>query len=186
MKEEDYIRGIVDHNPKVLNLIYKNYAHRIQGYITKNGGTVDDAKDVFQDALMVIYNKAKRDDFQLTSKFSTYLTGICRFTWDRKRRKKANNTVTIPEDDRFINESDIEKEVIRREKHNIFRQHLLQLGESCQKILLLFFAKKSMDEIAQEMGFKNGHTARNRKYRCQKELEAKIKKDSRYLELKVN
>ncbi len=185
MREEDYITGIINHDSKVLNLIYSNYAKRIQGHIIRNGGSADDANDVFQDALMVIYNKAKKGDFQLTSKFSTYLTSICRFIWDRKRRKKANNTVTIPEDDRFINEKDIEKDIIRREKHHVFRENLLKLGETCQKILLLFFQKKNMEEIAKAMNFKNGHTARNRKYRCQKELEKLVKNDSRYEELKI-
>ncbi|MFK7947674.1 MAG: hypothetical protein AB8G11_08795 [Saprospiraceae bacterium] len=41
-----------------------------------------------------------------------------------------------------------------------------------------------MDFIAEKLNLKNAHTARNRKYRCQKELENFVKTDLRYKELK--
>ena len=132
---------------------------------------------------MVIYNKAKNENFELTSQFYTYLFGTCRFLWDRKKKKKSNNTVTIVGDERYINDSDIEKDIIQREKHNLYKENFVKLGVFCQKLLQLFYSKKSMAEIAILLELKNEHTTRNRKYRCQKELEKLIKADARFAEL---
>lgn len=184
METKNYIKGLLAHDPKVLEAIYSDFSGRIQYHIQQKGGTVDDAKDIFNDALMVIYQKAQLPDFQLTSQFYTYLYSICHFMWDRKRKKKANNTVTIPEDDRLILEEDIIADIEKREKQRIFREHVASLAEVCQKILRLFFDKKSMTEIAAALNFENEHIARTRKYRCGKELEKRIKADSRYTELK--
>lgn len=184
MENKDYIAGLLAHDSKILETIYSNFSGRIQYHIQQKGGTVDDAKDIFHDALMVIYQKAQSPDFQLTSQFYTYLYSICHFMWDRKRKKKANNTVTIPEDDRLILEENIIIEMEKREKQRVFRENVAKLGETCRKILRLFFEKKSMTEIAAALDLKNEHIARTRKYRCGKELEKLIKADNRYSELK--
>lgn len=183
MKDRIYIEGLLQHDKEVLEKIYKNFSNRIESHIIKNGGTVEDAKDVFQDALMVIYNKSQQKDFQLTSQFYTYLFGIARFIWIRKNQKKSNNTSQLTNEDIYKLDTDIEADLIAQERHNIYRSNFKKLGEQCQKLLELFYARKSMEEIAQIIGFKNGHTARNRKYRCQKKLEQMIRSDARYKEL---
>lgn len=185
LDNKQYIAGLLAHDSKVLKAIYANYASRIQYHIQQKGGTIDDAKDVFHDALMVIYQKAKSPDFELTSQFYTYLYSVCHFIWDRKRKKKANNTVTIPEDSGLTIEEDLEENILQRERHLIFKQNFQKLGQFCQQILQLFFAKKNMTEIAKVLDLKNEHTARTRKYRCQKELEKLVRSDVRYLEIRT-
>lgn len=185
MREQDYIKGIIQHDSQILDIIYQNFAFRIQQHILKKGGTVEDAKDVFQDALMVIYHKTKKEDFELTSQFYTYLFGVCHFVWDRKSKKKANHTVTIPDNNRYKSDSNIEQDIIYRERHKIFQDNFSKLGAFCQQILTLFYHQKNMQEIAEQLDLKNEHTARNRKYRCQKELESLIRNDRRFEELKV-
>ena len=183
MNNTDYIEGLLNNDRKVLELIYANYSERVKNHIVKNGGTVDDAKDVFQEALMIIYNKAQTPDFELTSQFFTYLFGICRFVWDRKRKKKSNNYMTIPSENGYIDNEDIEKDILTRERYKVYEYNLKQLGEFCQQLLISFFKGENMETIAQKFNLKNAHTARNRKYRCQKELEKLIKKDGSYREL---
>lgn len=185
MKEKDYIHGLLNHDSKIIATIYKNYAPGIQQLVLKKGGSVADARDVFQDALMIIYHKAKTEGFELTSQFNSYLFSICRFIWDRKRKIKANNTVTFPEVDRYSSKEDIEQALINRERNKIFEDNFSKLGTFCQQLLQLFYDKKNMQEIAAQMNLKNEHTARNRKYRCQKSLENAIKKDDRYVSFKV-
>jgi len=185
LEDNKYIKGLLAHDSKVLEAIYANFSGRIQYHIQQKGGTRDDAKDIFHDALMVIYQKAQSPDFQLTSQFYTYLYSICHFMWDRKSKKKANNTVTISEDDRFILGENVISDIEQREKQRVFRENLAKLGDVCRQTLRLFFEKKSMTEIAILMKFDNEHVARTRKYRCGKKLEELIKSDSRYTELKT-
>lgn len=181
----DYIKGLLQHDTATIELIYRNYADRIKLLVQKNGGTTEDARDVMHDALMIIYQKAQEPHFQLTSQFYTYLYGICLRLWDRKRKKKSSQTVTIPADSGYTSDDDVEGAIEAREKQQIFRDAFQQLGQFCQQLLELFFAKQDMAEIAQKMNLKNAHTARNRKYRCQKKLEELVKSDARYQELKL-
>lgn len=186
MDKQDYINGLLNNDHKVLQKIYSSYANRIRHHIIKNGGTTEDAKDVFQDALIIIYKKAQSDDFKLTSKFYTYLFGICWNLFDRKMKKNARNSMTNPDFDGYIYDSSLEQDIFEREKHKIYTDTFRKLGASCQKILELYFCKTSMEKIAVKLNLKNAHTARNRKYRCQKELEEMIQADIRYKELHQN
>ena len=184
--DQKYIKGLLNNDSEVLRAIYVNYADRIKHHVIKNGGTADDAKDVFQDALMVIYNKAQSEDFKLTSQFYTYLFGICHFIFIRKLKKKSNNSVTSDNFEGYTSEYNFEQDIFTREKYKIYQDHFQKLGIICQKLLENFFAKKSMEEIATILNLENAHTARNRKYRCQKELEKMIRADVRYSELQKN
>lgn len=182
MNNKTYIEGLLQHDKKTLEKIYKDFSKRIETHIVKNGGTVEDARDIFQDALMIIYSKSQSKDFELTSQFYTYLFGIVRFIWVRKRQKKSNNTVSLDKDDTYNLNVDIEADLIAQERQNIYKNSFMKLGIFCQEILELFYTKKNMGEITQIMGLKNEHTTRNRKYRCQKKLEEIIKSDIRYKE----
>jgi len=117
LDNKNYIEGLLKHNREVIAAIYKNYTPSIQQLVLKKGGTIADARDVFQDSLMIIYHKANKPDFELTSQFNTFLYSVSRFVWDRKRKKMANNTMTIPADDRYISEEDIEQDLINRERN---------------------------------------------------------------------
>jgi RNA polymerase sigma factor (sigma-70 family) len=183
LNNQKYIAGLLNNDYAIIREIYENYADRIKNHIIKNGGTADDAKDVFQDALMIIYKKAQSEGFELTSQFYTYLFSICRFTFERKGKKNARNSVTNTDFDGYTYDSNFEEDFLEREKYKIYQDHFQKMGLACQQLLELFFAKKDMEEIADILKLQNAHTARNRKYRCQKKLEKMIQADKRYLEL---
>lgn len=183
MQDQDYITGLLEGRDATLKAIYKNFAGRITSHILKYGGTREDAKDVFQDALIIILQQAQSPDFQLTSQFYTYLFGICNLVFKAKRRKKSNQTVTITEEATLRDSFDIEKEITQRERDKIYKRNFGKLGEFCQQLLQLFFKKKNMTEIAEALNLKNEHTARTRKYRCQEKLKELMKKDPFFNEI---
>ncbi|MGH1437177.1 MAG: RNA polymerase sigma factor [Lewinella sp.] len=178
--QRKYIDGLLTHDSKIIESIYRNYSHRIEHHVVRSGGSSEDARDVFQDALVIIYHKAQSPDFQLTSRFYTFLFGICFRLWERKRKKKSFQTMTIPVDAGYISDDDIEEKIFEREQYKIFLAAFEELDQICQQILTLFFAEKSMEEITQQTNLKNAHTTRNRKYRCQKKLEKLVKDDIRF------
>lgn len=183
MIDTTYITGLLDNNPVVLRNLYATYAGRIEALVVQRGGTTHDARDVMQDALLIIYRKAQAPDFELTSSFYTYLYGICRFVWLKKRAKKNQNTVTLDAVDGYSSDDELEQAYTERERQQVFTDSLAQLGETCQRILRLFFARTPMVEIAELLELENEHTARTRKYRCTKALEKRMKADPRYAEL---
>ena len=183
---KDYLSGLVRKDKSVIDAIYRDFARRIAAQIKKWGGTREDAKDVFHDALMIIYQKAQSPEFELTAGFYTYLHSVCYFIWDRKRKKKANNTVTIPDRAGYKSADNIEAAVEARERDEVFRESLNKLGSVCQQILRLFFRGTTMERIAQLVGLDNAHVARTRKYRCTKKLEEIVRSDVRYRELRTD
>lgn len=179
-QKDPYLLALLNQDKRGIEQIYLDFGQPIAAYIRKHGGNAHDAKDVMQDALLVIWNKAAEPDFELTSSFYNFLIAICRNIWLRKRKKKDNNTVTLNGLEGFSDEQSFVEALENNERQLLFAEHLKQLGQGCQRILKLFFQGKSMRFIAQTLGIESEHAARNRKYRCQKKLESSILKDKRF------
>ena len=80
-QDQRFIRGIAKGDIKILEEIYAKYSDPIVKLVRQHKGTKDDARDVIQEALTIIYLKTKKTDIQLTSKFLTYFFAICRNIW---------------------------------------------------------------------------------------------------------
>ena len=185
MHEINYLPAILSGDRAALKQMYAALFPIIRGLIRDYGGSEDDAKDVFQDAVIVLYEKAQQSDFQLTSKFSTFFYGVCNNLWRSRQQKKSASEVTIPDHAKYIADSSAEVDLLQVERGKLFYRALRQLGGDCQKLLELFFQKRNMDEIAQEMGFASAGYARVRKSQCKDRLVELVKNDAEFPELKT-
>ena len=183
MQEINYLSAIISGDRVVLTQVYTTLFPSIRRLIQEHGGSEDDAKDVFQDAIIVIYEKAKQPDFQLTSKFSTFLYSVCQNIWRSRQQKKSSAELTIPEHAKYIADESFQADFLQVERGKLFYKALRQLGADCQKLLELFFQKRSMDEIAQAMNFASEGYARVRKSQCKDRLVDIIKNDPAFQEL---
>lgn len=137
--------------------------------VTNNNGTEDEAKDIFQDAIIIFWQKVRSDDFQLTSKISTFLYSVCQNLWRKELERKSKQTNEIADIKEY---SDFD----RQERENILHSCMNELGETCRKVLMYYyFDNFSMQEIAEKLGFANADTAKTKKYKCKKELDDLIK-----------
>ena len=177
-----YIEGIASNNSKILEEIYQKYSKAILKLVTNNNGTVDDAKDVIQESLIIIYKKAQDQEFKLTSSFFTYFYAIARHVWWKMLRKNKANEVSIDENLGLIEESNVETAILKREKHNFYLSKLDALGEQCRQLLQYHTQGKRVKEIVQLMGFSSEGYARKRKFKCKEQLIKLIKKDQKYQE----
>ena len=64
-KEDSIVEGLRTGRKKTLNQIYRDYFPVIKDHVIKNSGSEDDAKDVFQDAMMAIFQNVSDEDFEL-------------------------------------------------------------------------------------------------------------------------
>ena len=151
-------------NTKVFSLIY-NFYPLIENYILSNNGSKEEAKDIFQESLVVFYQKVKTPNFEMTSKISTYVFGVCKNKWLKTLRKKKKTTELnedtyqlAEEEKREINEDEIISYV--QEKLNI-------LGDPCKSLIIFHeFHRLKWAVIAEKMNYATAHTARNQKYKC--------------------
>ncbi len=184
LPNEYYITGIKTNNRKVVKKIYSDFLKNIEQYICANSGTKAEANDIFQDGLIILFNKIQTDTLVIQSTFGQYLFGICKKLWLRKLNKiKRTNEINegIVFEIKEENVTDIE--IIEREKQKLYEEKFKLLKPSYQKILTLYFEGKSMSEIAQIMGFKSANYASKRKHQCQEYLKELIQNDKRYQEL---
>lgn len=179
-----YLDGIRNNDSKIINDIYKQFFPAIKIFVEKNKGKLEDAQDIFQEALISIFRRLKDNSLKIEYAFNTYLFTICRNLW-YKRTKKADFHVTSIETTPLSDKEDglITDAITKTDKYRLFTTKLKQLGEDCQKVLNFHFTKKSFKEIATAMGYGSEEYARRRKYLCKNKLVELVKADVRYKEL---
>jgi len=183
-KAEEILNGLRNRETEILDFIYDKYFYQIKVFINQNNGTEEDAQDIYQDAILIIYQKTKQDNLTLHCSFNTYLYSVCRLLWLKQLEKRKLKKLFIEESGKFIelNEDYLSLNE-RNEKYKIYQDHFKKLSYSCQKILELFLAKVQLKEIAHILGLKSDQYVKKRKHQCKEKLIASIKNDPRYKEL---
>jgi RNA polymerase sigma factor (sigma-70 family) len=144
-----------------------SYYPVVRKHITANSGSRQEAEDIFQDALIVLFNKVKAGNFELRSGLNTYLFGVCRLLWLEELRKKDKKISSEKLAFEELAVSYIETDLEEDNKAKQAQQAVEKLGAKCKQLLELFYFKKtSMKEIAQQLGFATEGVAKNQKYRC--------------------
>lgn len=182
--DEQILKGILRHDNLILQYIYKQYYYSINYFIRKNQGSEDDASDIFQEAIIIIYRKIKENDLIFEkSSFKGYLFSVCRFLWLKqleKRRiekEKLNDSLPYHED---LYDDNFNELVEKNERYGLYQKHFSTLSTDCQKLLQLFFEKVSLKEIAKVMGYKSEKYAKKRKFKCKELLINRIKQDAEF------
>ncbi len=152
-------------------VLYKEYYKMASYYILRNSGNEEDAQDIFQDALVVFYEKTLQDNFKLSCSIKTYLYAIIRNLWLKKIR---DNKLSLAAKDfeQVIALEENNEVLIKEEKYNQIENALGQLGEKCREIIIKFYYyKKKMTEIAEELAYTNADNVKNQKYKCMQQLK---------------
>lgn len=155
-------------NDLALSKIYDLHYNEIARHIFRNGGTTEDSEDVFQEALIILYEKVRQPGFVLDGRLSGFLLGISKNIWLKKLRRlrqqnqivQSSRAVTIQ-----VAEEPLHYEL--PESRAQLMKLLSMLNEDCRTILrLYYFERLSMAEIAKRMGYNNAQVAKNKKSRC--------------------
>ncbi len=141
--------------------------------IINNNGTEHDAKDIYQESIIILHDKIKSGDFELTSKLKTFLYSVCRRLWLKKLSHKSRFSEDIKDyEDHFSVESDLEQHEEKDQQFLLMNSALTQLGEPCKTIIEDFYIhSKSMQEICEKFGYTNADNAKTQKYKCLQRLK---------------
>lgn len=169
MNEKEIFERICKGDEKALEFVYQKYYRMMTKLVITNSGTEEEARDVYQDALVVFWQKATSRNLVLTSKMSTYIYSICQNLWrkelDRKKRLSSEEKDTP-----------VMVDTESEERERILAKCIDQLGETCKKVLMFYyFEEMSMQDIADKLGFANTDTAKTKKYKCKKKLDELVK-----------
>ena len=170
MKDRVILERIGQGDERVLDYLYKKYYRMMVKLVTDNSGTEDEAKDIYQEALLAFWQKAASRKLVLTSKISTYLYSICQNLWRKELEKKKRFSYEEVDDEEYQNHE-------AKERLKIVSDSIAELGDVCQKILMYYyFDGLSMADISKKLNFANTDTAKTKKYKCKKKLDSLIKK----------
>lgn len=164
-------------NKDAYEILYLRYFPVIASYIKQNRGNDEDAQDVFQEAIIVLFEKVKHPDFVLTSSLSTYLFAISKNIWLKFLRD--DKFVVTDQLDETLHNTELlvhgEEDVDLFEKVDSW---LNKITKHCQQVLrALFFYNQSIERLMGIMGWKNRHTADNQKYKCIQQLKKSSKRE---------
>jgi RNA polymerase sigma factor (sigma-70 family) len=174
--------GIRKQNEQVIAEIYTRFFPSVRHYIYRNNGTRDDARDIFNDAIVVLLQKAREDKLNLNCSLKTYIYAVCRNLWLKKINAEKVEEISFSDiEDTLDGASLIEESFFDFNRANLlFQKHLLRLSPTCRKLIQHFLEGKSFKEITLLMNYQNESYARKRKYRCVQVLIRRIKKDPDY------
>lgn len=140
----------------------------VQAMIINNNGSVDDARDVFQEAMIVLFENSKSATFVLNCQIKTYLYSVARRLWLKRLQHLKKFGGQVENMGEVVNvEEDLEVHEQRSAEFHVMDKALNNLGEPCKTLLEAYYMqKKSMVEIAGSFGYTNADNAKNQKYKC--------------------
>src|SRR5579863_181489 len=158
--------------------LYKDHAEITRSFIKGKGGTEEDADDIFQETVVSFIDSVQKSKFRQDSGIRTFLISIAKNLWHNeiRRRQRAGKRERLFEEDRFQEDSGISEIIQDRELKKQLNHLLQELGDSCKKILELFYYENlSMKEIVLHLHYENEQVVRNKKYKCLQQLTDKMK-----------
>jgi len=166
--EQVLLEGLAKNDRLAIETLYRQHYKMVQSLIINNQGTIDDARDIFQEAMIVLYEKAKSGSFELHCQIKTYVYSVSRRLWLKRLQQLQKFLPEVNGVDELV---PVEEEVEEAEKRNadfhLMEKAMSNLGEPCKSLLEAFYVhKKNMTEIAGNFGYTNADNAKNQKYKC--------------------
>lgn len=170
-------------NPKIINDLYLRLYEKVERYILSRGGLKKDAEDVFHNALLHLYTKAKNGELNV-SNIDNYLFKVCINLWRRGfAKKRVTNVSEMP---LMAEKSNLELFYDEQSQWDLYVEKFELLTENCKELLSLIFGKTPYEDIVQQFSYASQTVARQRVFKCKSRLIQLIKNDKRYKRLANN
>ncbi|HEX5168463.1 MAG TPA: sigma-70 family RNA polymerase sigma factor [Cyclobacteriaceae bacterium] len=152
--------------------LYERAFPRVARFVSKMNGTLEDAKDIFQDALVIFYEKQANENFNLTASGEAYILGIAKHLWIRKF-KRDHHLVSLDDIEWAMS---LPEESNEQPNENKLLKFLENTGKKCLDVLRGFYYEKlPTREITEALGYRNDHTTAVQKFKCLEKLRNTIK-----------
>lgn len=166
--ENALLAGLAANDKRAVEKIYQENFNMVQSLVINNNGSADDAKDIFQETIIVLYEKLRAGNFELNCQLKTFLYSVARRLW--LKRLQLQNRYASPGDS-LENVVSVDEEVEAHEQRNaefeMMDKAINNLGEPCKSLLEAYYLqKKNMQAIAANFGYTNADNAKNQKYKC--------------------
>ncbi len=164
-----------------LREIFQDYRNEFMLWAVRNHScTMEEAKEVFQESVVILYENIIYEKVtQITTQVKTYLFSIGKNKIRELLRVKSKHQSV--ESDHVFHNPDIyynRFDDVYENKLKKVESEIDKLGDPCRNILTLYYYhRKSMQEIADAMNYKNSDTVKNLKYKCLQRLKQSLVKN---------
>ena len=167
-QELTLLAGLAKNDRQAVESIYAKHFGMVQSLIINNNGSSEDARDIFQEAMIVLYERSRSADFELQCQLKTYLYSVCRRLWLKKLAQSQRYIPHLNGIEETVHvEEELELHELKNLEYQLMEKALLGLGEPCKSLLEDFYIqRKNMSEIAVNFGYTNPDNAKNQKYKC--------------------
>ncbi len=170
--DEPQVTELRKKNPAALKQLYKAHYPMVLNLVLTNNGSEQEAKDVYQEAIIHFYERLQQAEFELTCQIKTYLYAVSRRLW-LKRLAENKKQVRIEEEGHFANIDDEMDDFESKEQNfQTMDKALLKLGEPCRTLVEDYYLRNlTMDAITEKFGYTNTDNTKNQKYKCLQRLK---------------
>ena len=167
-QDKQLLQGIAAEDKGAIEQLYRQHYTMVQSMVASNGGSKDDSADLFQETVIVLYEKVRTGNFELQCLLKTFIYSVARRLWLKKLQQQQ----------RYVNghegleetagvEEDISVHLKKQQDFVIMETAMNKIGEPCKSLLQAFYLqKKHMNDIAQDFGYTNADNAKTQKYKC--------------------
>ncbi len=168
INESELLDGLARNDRKAVETLYKQNYSMIQAFILNNNGTADDARDIFQEAIIVLFEKVKGGSLELNCQIKTYVYSVCRRLWLKRLQQLQRFGTPVESLEEVVPiEEELEEHDRKNEAFAVMEKAMTHLGEPCKSLLEAYYIqKKQMLDIAADFGYTNADNAKNQKYKC--------------------
>jgi RNA polymerase sigma factor (sigma-70 family) len=179
--DEELIEGLRLRKTSCIDYLYQEFTPVIRHYLLHNSGNQQDVEDLFQDTLIVLYQRCRAESFRLECSLKTYFMSVSKNLWlqrlEAKYRLLYRSDIEVHEAQGAYTVEEQEHQAEELEMQRLFYKHIMLLPKECRQLMELYCLKIPYKEIARMLKYKDEIYVKTRKYSCKKLLRSRIIND---------
>ena len=161
---------MTDTRKEIIENLYLDFFPSVAMFVRRRGGTIEDAKEVFQEALIALFERKMDASFKMSYNIEAYLMGIIKHLWYQNQNQVKHEAIHLIEI-----EEECEKKPVA-EKLLLFLAHS---GQKCMELLQSFYYEKlDLEQVSKRFGFSSDRSAATQKYKCLEKVRNEVKQKS--------
>ena len=151
--------------------LYKKAFPVVARYVARMGGSLEEAQDIFQDTLVIYYEKVASAQAGIIVNEKAYLLGIAKRLWLQHYKTGLKNQPL----------NDFDTEIVSDEQPAAAKlmHYLATAGSKCMELLKAYYYDHlPVGDVATLFGYSGTHSATVAKYKCLEKVRETVKQNS--------
>jgi len=151
--------------------LYKKAFPTVARYVARMGGSLEEAQDIFQDALVLYYEKAVANQADIVVNEKAYLVGVAKKLWLQHYKVNSKNQP--------LGDWDTEMTTDEQPASGKLMRYLETTGKKCMELLkACYYDAMPLNDVVNLFSYSGTHSATVAKYKCLEKVRETVKQKS--------